>query len=150
MNYWPSRLQRKESARNLRQAIFFAVLSIFLLIGLVFLGIPVLAKMAIFISDLKNTTTPVETRQTLPPSPPHLKSLPEATNSAQIKVTGNAQPGNTIKLFLSEIFQGDVVAENNSAFEFNHVNLTQGVNELFVKAVDQNGGESQPSNHLRI
>jgi bacillopeptidase F len=114
------------------------------------LGIPALIKLAIFMGNLKNTTTPVEMAYHLPPPPPHLKALPEATNSAQINLTGSSQAGDTVELFLSEISRGQVVAENDGSFQFNQITLTQGVNDFFAKSTDRNGIQSQPSNHLRL
>ena len=81
-----SRLTRKEDALNLRRAVIFGGLTVVLALGLVFLGIPALIRMAIFLCNLRSSSQPIETGDTLAPSAPRLKSLPEATNSAQIKI----------------------------------------------------------------
>jgi hypothetical protein len=148
--FFPSRLQRKESTRRLRQAVFFTFLSLFLFVLLIFLGIPALTYLAVLIGNFKNATTPVETGHLLPPPPPHLQPLPEATNSAQINLAGFAQPGNTIKFYLSGTLQNEVVAENDGSFSFLQIKLTQGTNDIFVQAASQDGATSQPSGHLRI
>jgi hypothetical protein len=67
-----SRLARKEEVRSLRQAFFFGILTIVFLLLLIFLGIPALIKMAIFLGEIRSSSTPVKTEDLLPPAPPIL------------------------------------------------------------------------------
>jgi len=148
--YRRSRLRRKEEARSLRQAIFFGTLTVVLALGLVFLGIPVLIRMAIFLGELRSSSLPVETKDVLPPAPPRLRPLLEATNSAQIIVQGFAEPGSTVEVLLGGISTKKIIAEDDGAFKASGITLTLGRNEIIVTATDEAGNTSQESGKINI
>ena len=145
-----SRLARKEEARSLRQALFFGALTIVLLFFLIFLGIPALIKMAIFLGEIRSSSTPVKTEDLLPPAPPIIASLPPATNSAQIDLRGFAEAGTVVEIFLNGLSEAKLVAEKNGTFTTNEVNLTSGRNEIMAKATDSGGNTSQSSGKIVI
>jgi len=145
-----SRLIRKEEARNLRQALFFGFLTIILGLALVFLGIPALIRMAIFLGNLRSSSLPVESQDILPPAPPRLKPIPEATNSAQITIQGFAEPGSTVEIFLDGFSTKKVVSENDGTFTASDINLSLGKNDFWATATDQAGNTSQKSGQLTI
>jgi len=149
VKYRRSRLRRKEDARSLRRAVVFGGLTVVLALGLVFLGIPALIRMAIFLGNLRGSSQPVETGDTLAPSAPQLKSLPEATNSAQIKIEGFAEAGSTVEIFLSGMSNKEVVAESEGTFNAS-LRLTLGRNDILATATDENGNTSQKSDKLII
>jgi hypothetical protein len=145
-----SRLARKEEARSLRKAALFGFLTVLLALALVFLGIPIMIRVAIFIGELRSTSLPVETQDTIPPSPPRFKPFPEATNSAQISVSGYSEGGATIKLYLNGSENQEVIAENSGEFIFTRVSLSGGQNDLQTTATDSDGNTSQRSNEMSI
>lgn len=145
-----SRLVRKQEARNFRRAVFFGFLTVLLALALVFLGIPALIKMAIFIGNLRSSYTPVETKDVLPPVPPRLKPLPEATNLEQIKIEGFAEQGATVEIFLNGVFKEKIITETNGSFLASNLKLNQGRNEIYTTATDQAGNTSQKSDILII
>ena len=144
-----SRLSQKEEARSLRRAFLFGLLTLILSLGLIFLGIPTLIKMAVFIGNIKSTYTPVENQDTLPPAPPRLKPLPEATSSAQINIQGFAESGSTVEIFLDATKVKEVVAENDNSF-LSQVELGLGRNDIYAVAIDQDGNQSQASGMMAI
>ena len=145
-----SRLARKEEKRSFRQALFFGVLTISFLLFLIFLGIPVLIKMAIFLGEIRSSSQPVTTEDILPPAPPVLSPLPQATNSAQLTLKGYAEPGVAVELFLNGSSEGKLVAEKNGAFSSTKISLTSGRNEILAKAIDSAGNASQTSAKIVI
>ncbi len=94
-----SRLSKIEEKRNIWQAILYLGLSLILLTIIIGIGIPMLIKMVVFVSDLKSSGQKIETTQTNAPPAPVLETQPEATNSASIKVSGYSQKDNIIKLY---------------------------------------------------
>lgn len=140
-----TRLTRKQNIRNIKRAYFFFFLSFVLVLLIIFLGIPSLVKMAIFLGNLKSTYTPVETETNLPPSPPRLKSMPEATNSAELKVEGYAEEGLAVEIYSSGVKEKEVVAEKDGFFLLDNLTLTEGRNEIYALAVDKSGGKSKES-----
>lgn len=145
-----SRLRRKEERRNLRRAIIFGSLTVILALALVFLGIPALIRMAIFLGNLRSSSLPVETQDALPPAPPRLRPLPEATNSAQITLQGFAEPGSTVEIFIGEMSTKKIVAENDGTFTASGIKLALGRNEITATATDEAGNLSQQSDKIII
>ena len=145
-----SLLSKKESKRNLRQAIFFSLLTITLIFLLFVYGIPAIIKIAVFIGNLRSSTTPIESKDTLPPAPPVFKYFPEATNSAELKLEGFAEAGSDVKIYLDNQFIKDVIADNDGNFSFDDLKLTLGKNEIKAIAIDNAGNKSAESEQLTI
>jgi len=145
-----SRLMRKQESRSLRRAVLFTFLTILLGLAIVFLGIPALIRLAVFVGNLRSTSTPIESQDTLAPAPPRLESLFEATNSANINLQGFTESGVTVEIFLNDIIGEKIIAEADGSFLFSNLQLEKGENEIYVLATDQNGNQSQKSNKLII
>lgn len=145
-----SRLVKKEEARSLRRTVIFSGLSILFILGLVFWGIPSLVKIAVFFSEIKSSSTPVEQPDILPPAPPKINSLPEATNTSPISLSGFAEPGSTVEIFLNDSSTQKVVASEDGTFLSDSLNLTEGRNEIYTTTSDSSGNTSQPSTEIVI
>ena len=83
-----SLLSKRESKRSLRQAIFFSLLTIVLIVLVIVYGIPAIIKMAVFFGNINSSSTPIESKNKIPPSPPIFKSTFDATNSAKLSLSG--------------------------------------------------------------
>lgn len=145
-----SRLRRKEEARSLHQAFLFGILTIILLLLLIFWGIPTLIRMAIFLGNIRGSSLPVETEDTLPPTPPALSPLPSATNSAKVNLRGFAEAGSTVEIFLNNISERKLIAEKNGTFVASEITLNSGRNEIAAEATDNAGNTSQKSGKIVI
>ena len=145
-----SLLSKKESKRSLRQAVFFSLLTI-ALVALVFIyGIPAIIKMAVFIGNIRSSSTPVESKDNIPPSPPIFKTIPEATNGAKINLYGFAESGSTVKIYLTGQQVNEVVTDNDGNFSLDNLALTLGKNEIMAVAVDNAGNKSGESEKLVV
>ena len=145
-----SLLSKKESKRSLRQAVFFSLLTI-ALVALVFIyGIPAIIKMAVFIGNIRSSSTPVESKDNIPPSPPIFKTIPEATNSAKINLYGFAESGSTVKIYLTGQQVNEVVTDNDGNFSLDNLVLTLGKNEIMAVAVDNAGNKSGESEKMVV
>ena len=145
-----SRLIRKEEARNIRRAFLYGCFTLTLSLTIIFLGIPTLIKMAIFLGNLRSSSLPIETQDLLPPSPPKLYPLPEATSSSQIRIKGSAEPGTTVKIFLEKKQEKEVITDNNGHFQLANLTLKPGKNEISATAIDKAGNESQQAKSLIV
>jgi|APSaa5957512622_1039677.scaffolds.fasta_scaffold16480_3 hypothetical protein len=149
-NVRKTRLERKREKESLRQAVkylFLIFLSLFLLVKF---GLPGLINMATFIGNISSSDNPIEKEDQLAPRPPRLNPLPEATNSAQINVSGSAEPGTSIKLYVRGISIEETVASEESAFEFKKVHLREGENEIYTVAYDDHGNTSDDSSSYTV
>lgn len=145
-----SLLARKEEKRNLRRAVLFSFLTLILGLVLIFLGIPALIKIAVFLGNLRASSVPIELKDNIPPVPPTFKPIPEATNSAEIPVSGFAEPGSTVKIFLTGEEEKEVVADVESGFTIDSLKLTMGRNEISAVAVDKAGNKSEESEKIIV
>ncbi len=114
------------------------------LAGLLFyFGVPLLIRMAVFMSSIRDVPPQgKETKTTF--AAPVLDALPDATPSAQIMVTGYSLPNTTLSISVNgETKQSDVSREDGS-FSV-PISLTEGENVIVARARDDQQNESSPS-----
>lgn len=113
--------------------------------GVVRLGIPVLAKLAIFLAD----KSPDETKETSIVVPPVLNALPEATNSGELVVSGFTTEGLRVTLYLNGKAQKEIGADEDGEFELD-LTLRNGSNRISAQAADDKGNQSQKSEEMTV
>ncbi len=136
-----SRKAKKERNQTLKKTFLFAFLALglFLLFifGIVPLSLKILDIMDSGQGGLVNTDN-------IPPSAPSLSVPFEATNSAQIKVSGYTEPKAKVKLYLNAQEVVELTAGDDGQFETD-LDLNEDKNELTAQAFDQAGNESPTS-----
>ena len=136
-----SRLAKTEEKSNKKRAYLYLALSAIGLVLLVFFGIPSIVKMASFFGDLRSSGEPIGIEDTTPPAPPHMDDIPEATNKSSITVSGTAEPGVTVIIYLNgESFE--VLSDKSGEFSYT-LEINDGENTLYTLAKDSAGNESQ-------
>ncbi len=84
-------------------------------------------------------------RDNLPPPPPQLDPLPEATNSASLAISGQAEAGAELVLFQNGEEKEKTKVNEEGDFIFSQVELEEGENIFLARAYDEAGNESQAS-----
>lgn len=148
----PSRLERlsqKEETKVIKRIVYLSIFSIILAIFLMTLGVPLLGKFADFLNIVfrKNNVSQVDS--TSAPLAPNLDTLPQATNSATLTVTGFAQDETTVAVFDNMQKVGETKVENGK-FQFENLTLTEGGNEISAKAISTSGQESDFSENIKV
>ena len=143
-----SRLASVEEKRNMRRAFIFTILTILAILGVLFYGLPSVARFAAFLSDLRKSSLPVDRNDTTPPAPPRLDRLPEATKEPEIEISGVTEEGATVILTLNGKDE-EVVADADGKFRFSY-SLRKGENQILAKAKDRTGNESQPTAGITV
>ena len=143
-----SRLASVEEKRNMRRAFIFTILTILAILGVLFYGLPSVARFAAFLSDLRKSNLPVDRNDTTPPAPPRLDRLPEATKEPEIEISGVTEEGATVILTLNGKDE-EVVADADGKFRFSY-SLRKGENQISAKAKDRTGNESQPTAGITV
>ena len=143
-----SRLASVEEKRNMRRAFLFTILTILAILGVLFYGLPSVARFAAFLSDLRKSSLPVDRNDTTPPAPPRLDRLPEATKEPEIEISGVTEEGATVILTLNGKDE-EVVADADGKFRFSY-SLRKGENQISAKAKDRTGNESQPTAGITV
>lgn len=136
------RLQKK----NKQNFIATLVIIIILLYGTFFWVLPFVISS---IGTIKNKSNP--TNKTINPTdqatlaPPVLNIPFEATNTAQINISGYSSPNSKVELFIDDEKKQTVDTDSGGNFHINDVDLSLGINNIYGKTVDDSGKESLPS-----
>ena len=135
------RLNQIEQRNNIRSAVIYITLTIGAIVLILFLGIPVMGKIAGFIHDISSSGQKIEVNDTTPPAPPKIENLPEVTNKTTITVRGKTEAGVTVKIKANDK-EMEVVANNEGSFTYEW-SIWKGENKISLIAKDQSGNESQ-------
>jgi hypothetical protein len=134
--------------KNARTALKLVVLTVLFIVTLIFYGIPLFARFASFLIDLRTTPGSVEIDNQAPPPPPILDDLPSATNSSKIDITGSSQPGATVILNLNNDTK-EVLVDREGRFSHQY-SLKAGDNIIQATTKSTSGLESARSKTIRI
>ena len=140
-----TRLQRKREKDSLKQAFKYLFLVFGLLFVLIRFGLPGLIKMAAFFGEIHSSKLPIEQAQSRPILPPKLNPLPIATNSAEINISGYAQAGSTVSLFLRGISIEEVIVDSHFFKQQVLSPVFTEENEIYAEATDNQNSVSEPS-----
>lgn len=113
---------------------------------LIFFG-PTIGLVFSFISVNRGVS---DNQDTIAPPVPIFDNPPTATKDNHIILSGFAEPGSTIKLFVNGPETQTNVASADGTFRFEGIELINGNNTIFAKAFDTNNNESDKSTTLAI
>lgn len=144
-----SRLIRHEE-RQQRKRLMWALGGMFALVIFLFVfGLKILVGFSLMVDRIRGNT-PVQTSQSqeliLPPT---LDSLPEATNSASIIITGKSDTGLKIVLYIDEEEATTLPVKDDGTFTYTK-KLAEGDHTVSAKAKNDKDGVSDLSNVLTI
>ncbi len=142
------RFSRFEERKNIRRAFVFIVLTIALMSVLFFWGIPAIAKMASFISEIGKSDDPITQEDHIPPAPPRIEDVPQATNKLSIDIKGTTEASATVIINFNGNTE-EIIAGTGGEFSKSY-KLLDGDNSFVLKARDQAGNESQPTQTYKL
>jgi len=120
-------------------AILFTLVLLFIIFR--FFG-PKLGSLFGLISVHRND--PAE-RDKIAPVPPIFSLIPEATNKKKLTLNGISEPGSKVDLFINGPKKATITTNDDGLFTFPDIELNEGKNSIFAKAIDKNGNESDNS-----
>jgi len=143
------RLSRREERKVVKRIVYLSVFSIILAVFLITLGIPLLGKFADFLNLVfrKNEISQVVTNSK--PRPPIIDLLPQATNSANLMISGFSEDDTKVVIYNDSQNAGETKVENGK-FQFENLKLTDGQNEISAKAISKSGKESDFSQGVKV
>ncbi len=144
--YRPRKKSIDSETLEMRRKLSLSLVGIFgfiiiSLVSLSFFG-PQIGSIFGFISINRNQQVP-EAKATI--APPSFVALPKATKEKTLKLEGYSNSGSTVKLFVNGPEKGSVLTAADGKFVFDSVDLIDGRNTIFAKAVDEKGNESERS-----
>jgi hypothetical protein len=136
----PSRISRYEQRAALKQTVVFLGLTVVLLV--VFFVVVLPYAIRTYESLMLKKGVPQVT-DTIPPQVPVLNSLPDATNSAQLVISGYGEGDTTIDLYQNGSKISETTADTQGNFSFSNVPFQTGDNVLYVVSTDKANNSSQ-------
>ncbi|OGH06042.1 MAG: hypothetical protein A2W22_03910 [Candidatus Levybacteria bacterium RBG_16_35_11] len=137
------RLEKKTKRNIILTLLGIAVVFIFI----VKLGIPLMANFALFVSGFR-TGPETKAKDNLFIQPPILNSIPFATNSAQLEISGKAIKNGTLQLFINDQLVNSEIVNEDGNFKFIQT-LDSGENQIKTK-VEINGRKSDFSDIFTV
>jgi len=141
--------QRLEN-KSKRMAVVLGLLTLIFITIIILWGIPILANLAGFLGELKNSEQPTVSEDTIPPVPPRFAAVPEATNSAVTNIDGSSEPKSRIDIYLNNELLVTTEADEEGEFHLEKVSLKRGENTLSAFAFDNAENQSNSSEEIKI
>lgn len=148
--FYSSRLEKNEDEEITKKTVIMGIVTIFILIMVLVFGLPLLVRVSVLLGDVKNKNSKVITEKAVPPLPPRLVVNYEATNSANINISGLAEPLTNVKLLKNDVAVGEVITLDSGDFEFTDIILDEGVNVFSAIASKVKLGSSELSKMVSI
>ncbi len=143
-----SRLSSSQEKKN-KKTIIFSIIGILIIVIIMYkFGVEALINFSLFLGGGKDSQATTNTKQIDYVSPPIINSLPSATNSASIIITGSAKKGQTIELYINRTKKATMTKIDKDGFEFTQ-DLKKGENLIQVKAKEEDK-ESDFSNFYTV
>lgn len=134
---------RIEQQRLIKRIILTLGAAVGAVVILVYVGLPVLARLVLFTSSFRRDTQ--ENKEELKfILPPVLDPLPEATNSGRIAVSGFAAAESNVLIFVNGSEEVKIIADKDGKFSTQLVPIKEGENSLYA-VVAVSDSQSSPS-----
>jgi len=144
----PSRLARTRERKYTRNAVVFTLLGIGTVIAILFVGLPILARVIIAVSEFTGQGGSIKITDNTPPPPPRFDDLPDFTADDRLRVSGSTEAGATVIITFNGAGK-ELVASADGTFSTTF-ELVDGVNTLSAVAHDAAGNESARSPEVVI
>lgn len=145
-----SRRSRIQEKKTTRKGVFFLFISILLLIGIVFYGIPTLINVSNFLGNFKSDSNANSLDDKTPPAPPQFSQTPPMfSHEKQLILEGRSEADSTVFITINNINLSEIKINNASKFS-STINLTEGDNSIVLTAKDKLGNKSAPSQTYHI
>ncbi len=134
-----SRLEEISRRRTLHKTVLILVGIVSLIMIFFFYGVPILINLSLLAEKLRgNRDTEISINSSSYIAPPILDPVKDATNSAQINISGFALPNQLIRLFVNGKYINKTTVNDNKTFIFRNVVLEEGDNDIKVKSIISN------------
>lgn len=146
-SYSAKRKLRKEEVAAYRRIVIATVAVIALLVAGYYVGVPLIARMGGDDADM--ALNKLGQRDTIPPTPPRLDSLPEATRTPEIQVKGTAESSSTVRIFIDDQEVLSLIVDRDGIFQ-GDLTLKEGLNTITATATDSADNTSRATQPLMV
>ena len=143
-----ARRMARKSRRNLLVTIFLAFFILFATVNWV---LPQFINGVGFVTNMFKDTKPEKPpgREDSTLAPPSLIIPYEATNTAQINISGFSQPDAKVEIYVDEDLKKTVLVSSDGSFFVERVSLLLGTNNIYGKTIDERY-TSLPSKTIKV
>ena len=100
-NYRYSIIERRNLKSYKRSIVLYLILTVFILIISLYIGIPLIVK-ALNLSELfKKSNSIIVSNDTIPPIPPKFYNIPAYTNQSSQYIEGTGEPGSNVVIIIN-------------------------------------------------
>lgn len=138
-----SRMGRYRDKRYMRQSFIMVFAGCVVLVAFFFLILPLSVRIVELVSKTKGPIVQDTTDEMV--QTPELQPIVEATNSARLTIRGYVQGNNDVELFHNGTMRDTATPNSDGLFVFDGIDLQEGDNQFYAKAVTENNTESSPS-----
>lgn len=140
---------RVEEKKLLRKLVWTFISLIIGLIILIYMGLPLFAKIIVTLGSLRQDKTITSDISQTVLFPPVLDPIFEATNSSRITITGFGTEESTVKIFVNNEEKAKALVDKEGKFKASNIVLTEGNNTITAKTI-KDDKESSLSSPLTI
>lgn len=140
-------MNRIRGRKDTATGVVYLFVAVIIIVVMITWGVPWMARIAGLLITDDNGTGGVEE---LSPTPPIFSDIPEATNSATVEVSGFAQPGIDVVLYVNGAEYKKDLTDDAGVFDFSDVTLQPGDNTIYAYAVTPKNSESEQSKQYNI
>lgn len=140
-----SRLIKHEKQKLTKQIFWFSALAVALVVLFIFVVLPLFIRFVNSVLD----TNPIAEEDTIILQPPVLSAPVSATNSAQFKINGFADPDEEVVVVLNGREHTRTNTEEDGSFSA-EILLTEGENSFTMYAIDAEDRESRAGQEYRV
>lgn len=131
-----SRIARKLEMQSKKNVVFATLGTVAIFIAIFKIGIPLLADFGLFIGNFSRTEDNQKGNKTQEfVQQPRIDPLPQATNSASIKITGIAVAKGKVEIFIEEDLISTVEVKEDGTFMLPNLKLRNGENIIKARAI---------------
>ncbi len=142
---------QKHSEEELVTKLFNTMFAIVVLLIVLLLSFKFLApKLGSFFGLISVNRNDSGNKDLFAPLPPEFIDPPKATNKKTISLSGSAEPGATVELFVNGPKKDSVIADQSGEFNFVNVSINSGKNSIFAFALDNLGNKSEKSETVTV
>jgi len=136
--------------RYLIKRIIITNLISLLIVAFVYVWVVYILSHANSFWDLIRGKEVYEQADTIPPVKPFLNPISKAIQESSIDVTGIAEPGVKITLFIDQSETESTTADGDGNFSFPNIPVGTFSTNIYVKAIDETGNTSEPSSTYTV
>ncbi len=137
-----TRLDQTRRKKYYSQLGLYFLLFILIIIFFSTIGLKLLINTSLFVADLQHKPKQAENYGDLL-VPPDITDIPDATNSAQITISGRAIAQKNLSVFVNDEKQKDLITDDNGFST--EITLNQGDNAVYVELTDEVAKSSKKS-----